>query len=223
MRILIVEDQREIAALMTERVRKDGYIADHVRTLEDAQEAVRAFDYPIMLLDRRLPDGDGVLIIPTVRRLRPSMRILVVSALRMIDERVEGLDAGADDYLTKPFDSSELLARIRACLRRPGSATLPLVVIGALSFDLNSREASIGGRPVLLFRREALLLESLMRRAGRVVTHDTLIEEIYGFDEVAQVNALKTLTSRLRRRLEAWGARADVQSVRGVGYLIRTT
>ncbi|PWB79478.1 MAG: two-component system response regulator [Methylocystaceae bacterium] len=221
MRILIVEDERELAALLSERMREDGFVTDRVTTAVAALDAIRDYDYPIVLLDRRLPDGDGVSIIPEARRLRPMIRILVVSALRNIDNRVEGLDAGADDYLTKPFDATELLARVRASLRRPGSAPLPPVVVGDLTFDVNTREASIAGRPLLLFKREALLLESLMRRAGRVVTHATLIEELYGFDEAAQSSALKTLASRLRRRLEADGARADVQSVRGVGYLIR--
>lgn len=221
MRILIVEDERELAALLIERMRADGFVIDRVATAAAALDAIRVYDYPIVLLDRRLPDGDGVSIIPEIRRLRSAIRILVVSALRDIDDRVEGLDAGADDYLTKPFGASELLARVRANLRRPGSASLPPVVIGDLTFDLNSREASVAGRPLLLFKREALLLEALMRRAGRVVTHATLIEELYGFDEAAQLNALKTLASRLRRRLESCDAKADVQSVRGVGYLIR--
>ncbi|BBU60468.1 DNA-binding response regulator [Methylosinus sp. C49] len=221
MRILIIEDERELAFLLTERMRAAGFVIDRVATATAALDAIRAYDYPIVLLDRRLPDADGISIIPEIRRMRSATRILVVSALRDIDDRVEGLDAGADDYLTKPFDTNELLARVRANLRRPGNAALPPVVVGDLTFDVNTREANIAGRPLLLFKREALMLESLMRRAGRVVTHATLIDELYGFDETAQLNALKTLASRLRRRLESCDAKADVRSVRGVGYLIR--
>jgi two-component system OmpR family response regulator len=221
MRILIVEDQREIAALMAERIGGEGFIADSVGTLYDARHALYLHDYPIMLLDRRLPDGDGVSIIPEARRLRPAIRVLVVSALRTIDAKVDGLDQGADDYLTKPFESAELMARIRASLRRPGASSLPPVVLGALSFDLNTRAATIGGRPVVLQKREMLMLESLMRRVERIVTHDVLIDEVYGLNEVVQINVLKTLSSRLRNRLKGLHAGVDVKSVRGVGYLIR--
>ncbi len=221
MRILIVEDQREIAALMAERIGGEGFIADSVGTLDDARHALHLHDYPIMLLDRRLPDGDGISIIPEARRVRPSIRVLVVSALRTIDDKVDGLDSGADDYLTKPFDSVELLARIRASLRRPGASSLPPVVLGALSFDLNTRTATIGGRSVILQKREMLMLESLMRRVERIVTHDVLIDEVYGLNEVVQINVLKTLSSRLRSRLKEMNARVEVKSVRGVGYLVR--
>jgi DNA-binding response OmpR family regulator len=219
--MLIVEDQREIAALMADRIIREGIIPDSVGTLDDALHALHVHDYPIMLLDRRLPDGDGISIIPEARRLRPSIRVLVVSALRSIDDKIDGLDSGADDYLTKPFDSSELLARIRACLRRPGASALPPVVVGALSFDLNTRTATVDGRPIILQKREMLMLESLMRRAERVVTHDTLIDEVYGLNEAVQVNVLKTLSSRLRSRLKELNTNVDVKSVRGVGYVIR--
>jgi two-component system OmpR family response regulator len=221
MRILIVEDQREIAALIADRIRLEGFIPDRVGTISDALHALRVHAYPVMLLDRRLPDGDSVSIIPEVRRLRPAIRVLIVSALRSIEDKVDGLDSGADDYLTKPFDSVELLARIRASLRRPGASPFPPVVVGALTFDLNTRTVSIAGHPILLQKREMLMLEALMRRAERVVTHDTLIDEVYGLNEVVQFNVLKTLSSRLRQRLTELKAGVDVKSVRGVGYLIR--
>ncbi len=220
MRILVVEDQLDISSLIAERLEHSGYVADRVGTLADAIEAVHAHDYPVMLLDRRLPDGDGVTILPEVRAARPDIRVLVVTALRSIDDRVDGLDAGADDYLTKPFDPNELLARIRASLRRPGGAVLPRVVVGALSFDLNSREAFIEDRPFIAPKREVLLLEALMRRAGRTLMHAELMDEIYGFDDSIQIDALKMLVSRLRQRLKEGGARIDIHSARGIGYLI---
>ncbi len=163
MRILIVEDQLDIASQIAERLGRSGYVADHVGTLADAIEAVKAHDYPVMLLDRRLPDGDGVSILPELRLTRPGIRVLVVTALRSIDDRVDGLDAGADDYLTKPFDADELLARIRASLRRPGGAIVPPVEMAALSFDLNAREAFVEGEPFIAPKREMLLLEALVR------------------------------------------------------------
>ncbi|PWB79469.1 MAG: two-component system response regulator [Methylocystaceae bacterium] len=221
MRILIVEDQRDMSAMMADRIERAGFVADRVCTLRDALEAIRTYDYPIVLLDRRLPDGDAVGALPDIRRFQPSIRILVVSALRALDDKIEGLDAGADDYLTKPFDADELLARMRASLRRPGAAPLPLIAVGSLSFDPNTREAFVGDRPLTLQRRETLLLETLMRRAERVVGYQTVIEEIYGFEEDVLIDAVRMLASRLRQRLKDENANVELISARGVGYMIR--
>lgn len=209
-----------MAALIADRINGEGFVADHVEGLGDAFEALHAYDYPIMLLDRRLPDGEALSALPQIRRVRPGIRILLVTAMQSIDDKINGLDAGADDYLTKPFDFDELLARVRAALRRPGGSRLPLAVVGALSFDFNTHEASIAGRPLSLHKREMLLLESLMRRSGRAVMHNTLIEEIYGFDKAVQIDALKMLVSRLRQRLKEHGGEVDIHSARGIGYML---
>jgi DNA-binding response OmpR family regulator len=220
MRILIVEDQREMAALLADRLAEAGFVSDRVRRVGDALEALRTTDYPLMLLDRRLPDGDAVGALPEIRRIRPGIRVLLVSALRSVDDRIGGLDAGADDYLTKPFDADELLARVRASLRRPGGERVPPVVVGDLAFDLSSNEAFVAGAPLVLHKREMLLLQTLMRRAGRAVTHEALIEEIYGHGETVQLDALKMLVSRLRQRLKERDAGAEIHAARGIGYLI---
>ncbi|MEF3367310.1 response regulator transcription factor [Methylocystis sp. 9N] len=220
MRILIVEDQPEMASLLAERLTQSGYVADSVGTLADAMEALKQYEYPMMLLDRRLPDGDGVSILQTVRSTKPGVRVMLVTALRSIDERISGLDAGADDYLTKPFDVDELLARIRAVLRRPDGACLPPVLLGDLSFDLNQREAFVRGQPFVVCKRELLLLEALVRRAGRAVKHSTLISEIYGLNDSVQLDALKMSVSRLRQRLKECGAGVEIHTLRGIGYLI---
>ncbi len=220
MRILIVEDQPEMASLVAERLTRSGYVADNVGTLEDAVEALKQYDYPVILLDRRLPDGDGVSILQMVRSTKPSTRVLVVTALRSIDQRIGGLDAGADDYLTKPFDADELIARIRAVLRRSNAALVPPVSLGELSFDFNQREAFVRGKPFVISKRELLLLEALMRRAGRTVRHSTLISDIYGFNDAVQVDALKMSISRLRHRLKERDAGVDIHTLRGIGYLI---
>ncbi len=221
MRILIVEDQSDIASLIADRVGRSGYAPDHVGSLADALEALRNYDYPVMLLDRRLPDGDGVSTLPEMKAIRPGVRILLVTAARSIDERVNGLEAGADDYLTKPFAPEELIARIRASLRRPGAAPVPAVTLRGLSFDLNTLEASIDGQPFIPPRRELLLLGALMRRAGRAVTFATLIEEIYGADDDVNIGALKMLVLRLRQRLKDRRAGVEIHAPRGIGYLIR--
>ncbi|MGD9656431.1 MAG: response regulator transcription factor [Methylocystis sp.] len=221
MRILIVEDQVDIAKLISRHVTKSGFVADRVSTLEDASTAIMDHDYPLVLLDRRLPDGDGMSILPEVKRKRPGIRILVVTAARTIDERVDGLEAGADDYLTKPFSAKELVARIRACLRRPGGELLPESRIGALSFDFNSHDASIRGEPFIPPRRELILLEALTRRAGRAVNYPALIEEIYGSDDCSHLGALKMLVCRLRQRLDERDAGVEIHAPKGIGYLIK--
>ncbi len=220
MRILIVEDQPEMASLVADRLSQSGYVVDSVGTLAEAIEALKQYDYPMILLDRRLPDGDGVSILQMVRSMKPSIRVLLVTALRSIDERINGLDAGADDYLTKPFDVDELLARVRAILRRPDNALVPPVALGDLSFDLNLHEAFIRGQPFFVSKRELLLLESLLRRAGRAVKHGTLISEIYGLNDSVQIDALKMSVSRLRQRLKDCGAGVEIHTLRGIGYLI---
>jgi two-component system OmpR family response regulator len=219
-RILVVEDQLELGSMLAESLSIGGFVVDRASTIGDTLEAVRSYDYPIVILDRRLPDGDAICAIKHIRMLRPNIRVLVLTALRSLDDRISGLDAGADDYLTKPFATDELLARIRASLRRPGAGPVPLASLGSLTFDFNLHEATVCGAPVRLRKRELLLLEALMRRAGRAVTHSAIIENIYAADEVVQTDALRMLVSRLRQRLREAGAGVDIYSTKGVGYLI---
>ena len=220
MRILIVEDQLDLAAQLNELLARTGYVADRVTTMTDALDVVAMHDYPLILLDRRLPDGDSVSIIPRIRAVRPGIRVLLITALRSIEDRVNGLDAGADDYLTKPVDPNELLARIRASLRRPGGAELPTVTVADLSFDLNRGEAFVKGEAFVGPKREMLLLEALVRRAGRTATHPVLMEQVYGLEENVQSDALKMMVSRLRQRLKERGAGVEIHAARGVGYLL---
>ncbi|MBG0809376.1 response regulator transcription factor [Methylosinus sp. H3A] len=222
MRVLIVEDQAEIATLLAEKVLHAGFAADIVGAVAEARAAIEARDYSVMLLDRRLPDGDGVSIIRSAREGRPNMRVLMLTAMRGIDEMIDGLDAGADDYLTKPFDPEELMARIRAVLRRPGPQTAPSVRVGALSFELEEQRGFVNGRLFLAPKLELVLLGALMRRAGLAVTRADLLDEIYGGQGADQADALKMLIHRLRQRLKNQSARADIHAARGIGYLIRS-
>lgn len=220
MRMLIVEDQLDLAGLIAERLKRAGYVTDRVGSLAEAREAIRAFDYPLMLLDRRLPDGDGATFIFELKSVRPNTRVLLLSALRTLSERVDGLDSGADDYLVKPFEFDELLARIRACVRRSNSSTIPPVTLGRLTFDFQTHEAFVAEAPFLVPRRELLLLEALMSRAGRAIRPATLLAEIYGADENVQPNALKMLASRLRWRLKEAQTGVEIRAARGVGYMV---
>jgi two-component system, OmpR family, response regulator len=219
-RILIVEDQQEMSALLADRLERSGYVVDSVASLGEAREALRGYEYPLVLLDRMLPDGDGLSILPEARTASPNIRVLLVTALRSINDKINGLDAGADDYLSKPFDTDELLARIRAALRRPGGQPMPPATLGELSFDFGRREALIRGEPFAISKREALLLESLMRSAGRAVKHETLMADIYGINENVQPDALKMSVSRLRQRLCESRSGVEIHTVRGVGYLL---
>jgi two-component system OmpR family response regulator len=219
MRILVVEDEAEMALLLAARLSAAGFLADRVACCGDALHAAALHPYALMLLDRRLPDGDGAAMVPALRRARPGVPIILVSALDGVADRIKGLDAGADDYLTKPFDGDELLARIRAALRRPGGTAPPPVVCGGLVFDSGQREASAGGRAIRLRRRELAILEALMLRAGRVVARERLVEACFGLDDIVQPVTLESHVSRLRAKLAA-GAGVLIHPVRGVGYLL---
>lgn len=220
MRILLVEDHAELANRIARRIRSAGFLVDHVDSIEKAVLALRSHAYSVTLLDRRLPDGDGLSLIPHIRAGQPGLRVLMLTALDAIDNRIEGLDAGADDYLTKPFNLDEMMARIRASLRRPGGDRTPPIEIGALSFDLDTRTVTVAGRPVVLLRREFALLEALARRAGRIVAREALASAVYGFDEEVQPHTLTTLASRLRARLLELDAGVEIHSARGLGYMI---
>jgi len=197
-----------------------GFVVDHSRSLEETIEAATRSDYDLILLDRRLPDGDGLSIVAGLRNLRPGVRIMMLTALDTLDDTVSGLDAGADDYLAKPFRGPELIARIRACLRRPGSEPQPSLAVADLAMDLATREVTIAGRPVALHRRELALLEALMRRANRVISREALLEEVYGLEAEIQQHTLDTLVWRLRKRLESLDARATIHLARGIGYML---
>jgi DNA-binding response OmpR family regulator len=220
MRILLVEDEPEMARLIAARLVAEGFVADWVTSLAEAEAATAIARYALVLLDRRLPDGDGAAFLRVLRRAQPGVPVILVSALDAIGERVAGLDAGADDYLTKPFDTQELLARIRAALRRPGGAAPPPITLGRIAFDPAMRQVAVGGQPVVLRRRELAILEALIGRAGRVVPRPLLVDAVFGFDDQVQENTLESHISRLRGRLTSLGAGVAIHPVRGVGYLL---
>lgn len=224
MRILLVEDEPELAATTAARLTSEGFVVDQLGTLGDAIEAVMTTQYRAVLLDRRLPDGDGLSLLPVLRTRPSPPPVIVLTALDEIPDRVAGLDAGAEDYLIKPFAFAELLARLRVLFRRdgtPSSGPGPNVTIGKLVYDLGSREAEVDGASLGLPRRELAILDVLVRRAGRVVLREHLEEQVYGFDDDIQSNALEAQISRLRKRLTDAGAGVAVHGIRGVGYMLR--
>jgi DNA-binding response OmpR family regulator len=223
MRILLVEDEPALAREIVRALEREHWALDHVSSLADAFEAVIQFPYRAILLDRTLPDGDGIALVPAAKSRPSRPSIIFLTARDEIAARIEGLDAGGDDYLVKPFALEELLARLRAACRRPLTGIPPdPIEIGRLSFDPSSREVRIAERPLALPRRELALLELLVRRAGRVVQRAHLDSELYGFDAEISANALETLVSRLRRRLEDAGAGLQLRTIRGVGYMLQS-
>jgi len=221
-RILLVEDEPELALTLVARLNDEGFVVDHFGSLGAAIEAVMGADYRAVLLDRRLPDGDGLSLLPVLRTRKSPPPVIVLTAMDDVPDRVAGLDAGAEDYLIKPFAFDELLARLRVLLRRSGSAAqVPQVTIGRLQYDLSARDPSIEGTTLVLPRRELAILDTLMRRAGRVVMREHLEAQVYGYDDDISSNALEAHISRLRRRLADARAGVVLHGVRGVGYMLR--
>jgi len=221
-RILLVEDEPEMAAALCAALSRYDMVIDHVPTLGEAKAAIAAKVHAAVLLDRQLPDGDGLSLIPTLRAKGLGVPVIVLTARGELSDKIDGLDSGADDYLAKPFAVEELLARLRAVLRRPTDLQSDCVRIGRLSFDLGHRTASVDGVLLELPRRELLVLEALVRRMGRTVLRSSLEEAVYSFDDEIQSNALDAHVSRLRRKLADCDSGAEIHGIRGIGYLLRS-
>ena len=222
MRILLVEDEPEMVSNIRIALRREDILLDHAGNLNIAREASHGRHHDAILLDRKLPDGDGLSLVSDLRKLQPGVPIIVISALASSKDRIAGLDDGADDYLGKPFAIDELMARLRAVMRRNNPLTPETLNMGRLTFEIGSRSATIAGIQLDLPRRELLVLEALMRRPGRTVSRECLEEAVYSFDDELASNAMEAHISRLRRRLEERDAGVAIHSVRGVGYFLRT-
>ncbi|ETR77747.1 transcriptional regulator [Afipia sp. P52-10] len=223
MRILLVEDQPDMVAALRAALTRHDMVVDQALNLGEAEAILADAGYDAIVLDRQLPDGDGLSLIPKLRANGNRVPVLVLTARGELSDRVAGLDKGADDYLAKPFAFEELLARLRALLRRPANVQSDTVRVGRIAFDFVHREASIGGTVLEMPRRELLVLEALVRRMGRMVQRASLMEAVFGFDDAVQPNALDTHISRLRRKLADADAGVTINGVRGVGYLLRET
>ena len=220
LRLLLIEDNRRLAALTAEGLVKAGFAVDLVHSAEDAAAALAVAGFDAVLLDLGLPDADGLTLLSALRARADATPVLILTARDCVDDRVRGLNLGADDYLVKPFALEELVARIRALLRRPGAALGMVLQQGNLAFDSAARLAIVADKPLDLSRRELDALELLLRRAGRVVSKAALENGLYGFGEEVGSNAVEVLIHRLRKRLQAAGATAGVQTLRGIGYIL---
>lgn len=221
MRILLVEDNRPLAARFAAHITKHGLAVDICDTAADAVAAAQSADYDVVLLDLGLPDADGMDVLKWLREERSSVPVLVITARATIRDRVASLNAGADDYLVKPFDLDELVARIYALARRAKHRLDIDLKCGNVAFDASSREAIVAGRRISLRRREAALLETLLRRKGHAVAKDALQASVYNFDEEIGSNSIEVHIHRLRQRLTEAGSTANITTIRGLGYLLR--
>jgi DNA-binding response OmpR family regulator len=220
MRLLIVEDEARLAEILRAALARAGFAVDAVGLSDDARAALATNPYDAAILDLGLPDGDGINLLSKMRSEGNSMPVLVLTARDAVEDRVRGLDTGADDYLVKPFAMTELIARTKALLRRPGGALGTTLCAGNIAFDTIGRDVRIGDETVLLSRRESAILEHLMRRVGRVVPRQVLEEKLYGMEEELESNAIPVHVHHLRRKLLDAGATAEIHTVRGVGYLL---
>jgi DNA-binding response OmpR family regulator len=220
MRILLVEDDAALRRYVRGAAEDGGFSVDEAISLSDGATHVESVPYDAVVLDLGLPDGDGLNLISTIRRARAGLPILILTARDSVKDRVKGLDAGADDYLVKPFASEELLARIRALLRRPGQVMGAVLTAGNVSLDTIARNVAVAGAQVSLSRHEMAILEQLMRRQGRLVPKDVLFDNIYGADTQPESNTVPVHIHHLRRQLAALGATIEIETHRGLGYLL---
>lgn len=221
MRSLVIEDEPQIGAYLGRLLGQLNRVVDIVESILDAQEALGNFKYDLAIVDRMLPDGDALDIVAKLSQLPERPAIIMLTAKDAKEDVIDGLNSGADDYLSKPFEPQEFIARVRAVLRRHRLLVPPVLSFGNVELNVGTNEAIVADNKVLLRRREAVILEALLMRRYRVITRAALIEEIYGFDDEIESNTLESQVSRLRKRLAELGSEVEIRSIRGVGYILR--
>jgi DNA-binding response OmpR family regulator len=218
MQVLLVEDNSLLAAGVSQALRSAGFIVNHVSRGKDALAAIKTSQPDIVILDLGLPDMDGLDVLRRARQERYSNPVLILTARDTTHDKVSGLDGGADDYLAKPFEIDELLARLRALERRLGNSKSKDLQIGPVSLDTKTLEVKVDGTPLLMSRREYMLLKALMESANKVQTRDMLDSKLYGWGEEVSSNAVEVHIHNLRKKLPE----GFIRTVRGVGYVIKS-
>ena len=220
MRLILIEDHDRLAEAISLALEKQGFAVDRFPALAPARRALAATTYDLILLDLGMPDGDGFAFLSSIRARGITTPVLVITAREALGDRVRGLDAGADDYLVKPFATDELTARCRALLRRPGNVLGTVLEVGNVALNSASREVRVAQRVIDMPPRETALLEELMRQAGRVVAKSAIESSLYSLRADISINAIDTIVSRLRRRLAAARADVTIHTAHGIGYLL---
>ncbi|MCP3907625.1 response regulator [Pseudomonadales bacterium] len=219
MRTLIIEDNDDIAECIQQSLCDMGIASDWFAEGKEVREAFRTEDYDLLILDLNLPDADGLKILQEFRKRGQDTPVLIISARSSIDDRVSGLDCGADDYLSKPFDLHELDARVRALLRRNKNTRNPLITFGPLQFNQSSREFSLANQPLDLSPRERAVLEILLRQNGQVISKDNIALHVFNYEDEASVSSIELYIHRLRKKLCDSGV--SVVTKRGLGYALQ--
>lgn len=220
MRLLVIDDNAKLRQLLVGLFTGARYTVDAVGSAGDALDAMAVASYDLILMELALPDSDGTELLRTMRRRGLGIPVLVGSSVADIERRVEALDDGADDFMLKPFSSDELLARVRALLRRPPNMLNRVISVGNVSLDMKSRALRVDGDALDMPRREIAVLETLMRNRAKLVAKRTLEEAVYCFDEEVSPNAIEAAISRVRRRLDNAGASITINASRGLGYVL---
>jgi len=218
-RLLLVEDERRLAERLARGLREEGFAVDSAATCRAGRERAADNEYDLVLLDLGLPDGSGIELLRRWRREGMDAPVLILTARDLVDEKVEGLDAGADDYLTKPFAFEEVLARVRALLRRRAAPPRSLLEMGDLQLDRDGRQAQQGGQPLDLTPKELALLEYFMLHPGVALSRGRIAEHVWDETYEARSNTIDVIVARLRRKIES-GERL-IHTVPGVGYVLR--
>ncbi|MEN6549217.1 MAG: response regulator transcription factor [Armatimonadia bacterium] len=221
MRILVAEDERKIAGFVRKALVEQGYTVDLATDGDRAYELATSQSFDLIVLDIMLPGRDGLSILRRLREQHNTVPMILLTARSALDERLEGLNLGADDYLTKPFFMEELVARVQALLRRVSGEKLSLLQAGELVVNLITREVKVGERVVELTAREFSLLEYLMRSPGRVYTRTQILEHVWSYDFDTNTNLIDVYIQRLRKKLDPSGRQQLIETIRGVGYRFR--
>ncbi len=220
MRILVVEDNVALLDLIQKGLRLAQLECRGATTIADATTELQSYRYAAMVLDCSLPDGDGLSLLDMLRRSNNPIPIVVLTARDTVSDRVRGLRAGADDYLTKPFAMDELVARVEAALRRSGPLSGRALVLANVMLEPTSREVSVGGNRLDVGSRSYEVLEALLQRAGKTVTKRALEDLVFGLKDDGSPNAIEVYVHRLRKQLKDAGATVEIHTVRGVGYVL---
>jgi two-component system OmpR family response regulator len=221
-RVLLIEDDLKIASCVLKGLKEAGFAADHSADGEDGLHLALNEPYDAAIIDIMLPKLDGLTLIDELRRKKINTPVIILSAKRTVDDRIKGLQTGSDDYLTKPFSFSELLARVQALIRRAsGASEATGLTVGDLSMNLLTREVKRGGRKIELQPREFTLLEYLMRNKGRVVSRTMILEHVWDYSFDPQTDVVNVLVCRLRDKVDRDFEQKIIHTIRGVGYVLR--
>ncbi len=220
MKILLVDDERQLTQALSAILKQNNYLVDVASDGEEGLDCALSDIYDVIVLDVMMPKLDGISVLKKIRSTKISTPVLMLSAKSEVTDRIDGLNSGADDYLTKPFDTKELLARIRALLRRKAEFTGDVLTVGDVLLNRVTFEICKDGHKIALGKKEFQIMEMLMLNNGKTIEKEKFMEKIWGYDSEAEYNTIEVYVSFLRKKLTAIGAKTEIKSLRGIGYTL---